>query len=53
MATIYLDHAATSLPKAPGVAEAMTDALALPSPGRGEVAAPPRPPRSSPAAGRA
>ena len=33
--TIYLDHAATSLPKAPGVAEAMTAALALPSPGRG------------------
>ncbi|NNJ28081.1 Cysteine desulfurase SufS [Planctomycetes bacterium LzC2] len=35
---IYLDHAATSLPKAPGVAEAMTRALELPSPGRGNTA---------------
>ena len=35
---IYLDHAATSLPKAPGVAEAMTAALSLPSPGRGNTA---------------
>ena len=35
---IYLDHAATSLPKAPGVADAMTAALSLPTPGRGNTA---------------
>ena len=32
---IYLDHAATSLPKAPGVAAAMAAALDLPTPDRG------------------
>ncbi|MFH5803154.1 aminotransferase class V-fold PLP-dependent enzyme [Alienimonas sp. DA493] len=37
METVYLDHAATSLPKAPGVAEAMRAALGLPSPGRGNA----------------
>ena len=35
---VYLDHAATGLPKAPGVAEAMVQALSLPSPGRGNSA---------------
>ena len=35
---VYLDHAATCLPKAPGVAEAMVQALSLPSPGRGNSA---------------
>ncbi|QDT17060.1 aminotransferase class V-fold PLP-dependent enzyme [Alienimonas californiensis] len=37
MQTVYLDHAATSLPKAPGVADAVRAALELPSPGRGNT----------------